>query len=227
MSESKSNLFKALSAFQGEIKNARKTKSNPFFKSNYADLAEVLDTIRPTLAKHGLSIIQATDIINGMLFIKTILAHSSGEFIEGNYPVLYKDQNPQTIGSGVSYARRYSLMGIVGIASEDDDDDGTMASPSQQHNYATKGNVPTHKPFVSKGPPSRITEPQVKRFWAIAHKANWSEDDVRQYLSALGLKSPTELTYIQYDNMCQKMEKFPRTEQFEKEVEQLKQDLST
>jgi len=137
-------LAEALAAAQGEITGARKDSSNPFFKSKYADLASVWDACREHLSKNGLSVIQTTyvgqrsrteteifdqktertkketsEVIPVVLV--TMLAHSSGEWIQGVLEMLPKDNSPQAIGSCISYARRYALSAIVGVAQVDDD----------------------------------------------------------------------------------------------------------
>lgn len=121
-----SELFTALSQFQSELKPAGKTSSNPFFKSKYADLAAVWNSIREPLAKNGLSIIQTTRISETGPVLVTSLCHKSGQSVSGEYPIKAKDDSPQAIGSAVSYARRYALSAILGVVAEDDDGEAAM-----------------------------------------------------------------------------------------------------
>lgn len=122
-SESITNLAKSLCKFQNEVTNPKNTALNPFYKSKYSPLSDVLNLVRPILSKYGLSILQspsgnATDIV-----ITTFLLHESGEWIEFE-PLLLRVEKPtpQGVGSAISYGRRYALSAILGISSEDDDD---------------------------------------------------------------------------------------------------------
>ena len=126
MSQSIGALSAALSKAQGEFDHAKKDVKNEFFKSKYADLASVIDAARVALSKNGLAVIQPTQTINGELTLVTILSHSSGEWIRGEYPIKPTKQDPQGFGSAMTYARRYAFSAITGIASEDDD--GNAAS---------------------------------------------------------------------------------------------------
>lgn len=120
-SESIAALAAALSKAQGDITGALKDSSNPFFKSKYADLASCWDACRAQLSENGLAVIQTTDIIADRPVLVTTLAHSSGEWIKSITPILTKDDSPQAQGSGITYARRYALAAIVGLAQIDDD----------------------------------------------------------------------------------------------------------
>lgn len=118
--ESIANLSKAYVAAQADLKNAAFDKENPHFKSRYATLAGVRDAVAPILSKHGLAVLQGTDVRPEGLFIITRLLHSSGEWIESMYP--FAVDKPQQMGSAMTYARRYCMSAICGIASEEDDD---------------------------------------------------------------------------------------------------------
>lgn len=120
-SESIAALAAALSKAQGAITGALKDSSNPFFKSKYADLASCWDACRAQLSANGLAVIQTTDLVDGRSVLVTTLAHSSGEWIKSITPILTKDDSPQAQGSGITYARRYALAAIVGLAQIDDD----------------------------------------------------------------------------------------------------------
>lgn len=114
-------LSEALSKAQAEMQHAIKDSTNPHFKSSYADLASVLDAIRPALTKHGLCITQTMKTEAGTHFLVTTLMHTSGEFIEGSIPLLIEKNNMQGMGSAITYARRYGLAAMVGIHQADDD----------------------------------------------------------------------------------------------------------
>ena len=126
-SESIAALAAALSKAQADITGALKDSSNPFFKSKYADLASCWDACRKQLAANGLAVIQTTNTTDAGVVLVTTLAHSSGEWIRGVLPVVTKDAGPQAQGSGITYARRYALAAIVGLAQIDDDAEAAQA----------------------------------------------------------------------------------------------------
>lgn len=114
-------LFTALAKAQGEIENASKNANNPHFKSKYADLAEVLNTIRPVFAAHGLSLSQVPAYDGSLASVTTILAHSGGGYITGTASCVPAKSDAQGIGSATTYLRRYGAAAVAGIAQEDDD----------------------------------------------------------------------------------------------------------
>ena len=125
-SDSITDLSKALCKFQGEVKDPRKSQANPFLKSKYVPLDELLTAVRPVLSKNGLSFIQIPYTQEGekpSVSVVTVLMHESGEWLETEPLVttLEKDGS-QAIGSAITYAKRYSLSSILGVAWDDDDD---------------------------------------------------------------------------------------------------------
>lgn len=126
------NLAAALVAAQTDFENAKLNAVNPHFKSRYATLAEVRDTVVPVLAKHGLAITQFTDMINERIFLISRLVHKSGEFIESKFPIPF--DKPQTMGSAITYARRYALSAMCNISADDDDDGNTASIDSKKSN---------------------------------------------------------------------------------------------
>jgi ERF superfamily len=128
-SEFIADLSLALAKAQAGITNAKKEVNNTFYKSKYADLPAVLDAARPHLCANELSVVQITDIgENGQITLITQLNHSSGQWIRSWYPVNPVKNDPQGIGSAITYARRYAYSAMVGVASSEDDDDGNAAS---------------------------------------------------------------------------------------------------
>lgn len=110
----------ALAKAQGSITGALKDSANPFFKSKYADLAACWDACRRPLSENGLAIIQTTEL-GEFVTIVTLLAHESGQWIRSRLPMKPKDFSPQAVGSTMTYARRYALAAMVGLAQVDDD----------------------------------------------------------------------------------------------------------
>lgn len=120
----------ALAKAQGEITGAAKDKTNPHFKNAYADLASVWEACRAPLSKHGLSVLQPASADGAKVTVTTLLLHSSGEFVSSDLTMTAQQNTPQGIGSCITYARRYALASMVGIAPEDDDGNAASASPS-------------------------------------------------------------------------------------------------
>ena len=123
-SDSIQNLAAALAKAQSRLQNAKNTVDNPFYKSKYAPLGDILDLVRPALAENNLSIVQYPSSEDGKtIAIHTMLAHASGEYIDFDPLTLTADKiTPQGAGAAITYGRRYSISGIFNIASEDDDD---------------------------------------------------------------------------------------------------------
>ena len=124
-SEQISELAAALAAAQGMMENAIMNRTNPHFKTKYADLAAVLNAARKPLSANGLAIVQT--IGDGVLH--TRLLHTSGQWIASEHP-LPMSGKPQEIGSALTYARRYSLSALIGIAADEDDDANVATSRS-------------------------------------------------------------------------------------------------
>jgi ERF superfamily len=121
-------LAAALAKAQGMMENAVMNRINPHFKSKYADLAAIRDVSREPLSANGLAIVQT--IGDGVLH--TRLLHTSGQWIASEHP-LPMSGRPQEIGSALTYARRYSLSALIGIAT-DEDDDATGAEKAHRAN---------------------------------------------------------------------------------------------
>lgn len=112
----------ALAAAQATMGKALKSSSNPHFESKYADLSSVVDACMPSLNEHGIAVIQPTSDDENGRYVETILIHGeSGEELRCRVPLIVSKNDMQGYGSAVTYARRYGLMSMAGIAPEDDD----------------------------------------------------------------------------------------------------------
>jgi len=121
-SPSLTNLLPALVAAQASFGKAVKDAKNAHFGSAYTTLASALDAILPALNVNGLAVVQQTHMGDGgVVMLRTLLLHTSGEWIGSAYPILPTKPDPQGYGSATTYARRYSLMALAGVAPEDDD----------------------------------------------------------------------------------------------------------
>ena len=157
-------LFEALAKAQGAMKNAPKDSDNPFFKSKYADLGTVMDTLREPLSSNGLCVFHLGVLPSepGMVAIRTYLGHSSGEFVSGLTEMkLVRDGSPQVVGSLRTYMERYGAKAICGLATEDDD--GNTASITNKdiqakHQVPEPAKVAPRAPQVASKPLFNGTE---------------------------------------------------------------------
>jgi hypothetical protein len=156
-------LDEALAKAQGEMGVAVENATNPHFKSTYADLASVWQAIRAPLTKHGLSVTQwPCHSDDGRLHLVTRLAHS-GEWMQSEYSSPIGAQTPQALGSAITYAKRYCLMAILGIPSEDDDGNAATESvnlaPKINQTFKSAAQVIVAKPkVISSGPRNYAVE---------------------------------------------------------------------
>ena len=121
-------LAKALSKAQGEMGGVKKTSTNPFYKSKYADINDCLEAAIPALSKNGLAITQGNefDRVEGY-YITTMLIHESGQWMKSKIRIpLTNKKDAQEIGSACTYGRRYGLAAMVGLAQVDDDGNATV-----------------------------------------------------------------------------------------------------
>jgi hypothetical protein len=123
-SETIKELTKGLATFHTQVGKIGKDSKNPFFKSNYASLPHILTEIAEPLEKAGLIITQFPDGAG----LTTMLIHSeSGEYLMAKYDMpVAKANDPQALGSAISYARRYAVSSILSLKIDDDDAEGAM-----------------------------------------------------------------------------------------------------
>jgi hypothetical protein len=204
-SESIENLAKALSKFQAEVKNPANTANNPFFKSKYAPLNEILNDVRPLLSKYGLSVLQVPGGDGQDVVITTLLLHDSGEWIE-TYPLNMKPakNDPQGIGSCITYGRRYSLAAVLGISSEDDDDGNVASHGKSEPDKKDKPKAaPPPKPAPKKdetapNPDGKIDQKAMAALHAKAKELNMPHETLSIHAQEkYGVSSLTELTMKQ------------------------------
>ena len=158
MSENIADLATALAKAQAKIEGATKGKVNSHFKSRYADLAQVWDAIRGPLTENGLSVVQAPMTTPEGAILRTMILHSSGQWIASTYPVNPVKNDMQGIGSATTYARRYSLMAMVGVAPEDDDGNAASGRGDAPEPHAPPPRITKAEP-APKMDPHRIDVP--------------------------------------------------------------------
>ena len=131
MSDTISELATALAKAQGQIESASKDKSNPAFKSKYADINSLRDVIRQPLADNDLSIVQLARMNGTYAEVETMLLHKSGEFIAETLRMPIEKMTSHGAGSALTYCRRYSLSAMLNLAAEDDDGNAAADLSSQ------------------------------------------------------------------------------------------------
>lgn len=189
-------IAEALAKFQSEIVDPVLDCKNPHYGSPYASITSILKAVRPVMAKHGLSVTQIPTLENDKLILKTIVLHSSGETIEGNYPLNPVKQDPQGIGSAITYAKRYALNAMLGLG--DEDDDGNAASKPPEETKSQSGNT-------SYG---YLSDKQIGRMYAIAKKSGYTQDTMKQVMKKLANTDDVmALSKITYDIVCSFLEK--------------------
>ena len=147
-------LAQALHAFQKDAPPIHLDATNPHFRNKYASLGGVVAAIRPALNKHGLVYTQVTTNLDGSPALKTTLIHAeSGETLEGTSPLVLAKADPQGYGSALTYQRRYSLLSILGLVG-DDDDDANSAQPAQQNGstFVKPANAPEKATMAGTDP---------------------------------------------------------------------------
>ena len=166
----------ALSKTQSILKGAIKDTNNTFFKSKYADLASCWDACREPLAANGLSIVQmpCNDTPDSVA-LETILMHTSGQWISSVFSMPVSKHDAQAVGSAITYARRYALAAVVGIAPEDDD--GNLASGKSETSkpaYSKPVAVIKQPVAVIKETVAEIKETEIKQPVAMQGTGEWA-----------------------------------------------------
>jgi len=212
-SESVSELVKALCAAQAEIEGAVKDKENSHFQSSYADLGAVWEAIRAPLTKHGLSVVQFPRACEMGVEVETTLFHSSGEYMSDTLALPVSKRDAHGFGSAITYARRYALMAVAGIAPVDDDGNGATGKDTGERRAP-----PPAPPQVKTAAPAAVPpKPQMTaKQWtdnAIkALKAMTSAGDVAAWqmrskadLDRLSEKAPAEHTRL-FDTINERLD---------------------
>jgi ERF superfamily len=157
-SDTIAKLADALAKAQSEIKSVSKDRTNPHFKNRYATLDAILDAVRPTLAKHGLSVVQgASDTTQGFN-VETFLVHASGEYIANVVAVPVSKQDAQGVGSALTYGRRYGVSALLALSTDEDDDGEAAVKPPKKADPK-----PEPKPEPKKEPEVQADDP--RREW--------------------------------------------------------------
>lgn len=204
-------LAKALASAQAEFGTVPQSGMNPFHKSKYSTIEDYVNAAKPVLAKHGLSISQAPNLLETQFVLTTILMHESGEHIVSNQPIFAAKQDAQSMGSAITYARRYAYGAVLGMASGDFDDDGNAAAakPVKQANppivqSPAKSPAPDTPSKQERGTPNQTIEERVNAaphlggltalYDGMKGEIEAMSEDERNKALALFSKRKTELT---------------------------------
>jgi hypothetical protein len=139
------DLYKAVIKFQAEMKPITKDSVNPHFKSTFADLSSILESVLPVLTRNGLGLLQSMRVDGDRTILQTRIVHISGQetISEIMIPV---QSDPQKLGSLITYLKRYSLQALLGIPTEDDDgNSATDYTPKPSNNRADSPTAFTDK----------------------------------------------------------------------------------
>lgn len=145
-------LAAALAKAQAEIEGASKDRVNPHFKASYATLASVWEACRGALAKNGLAVVQSPVSEGAAVTVFTTVMHASGEWMRSALTASARDGTPQSIGSAITYLRRYALAAMVGVAPEDDD--GNEAQPPRFDQAPPRQQPPAARPPAAPAAPA-------------------------------------------------------------------------
>lgn len=160
-------LAAALAKAQAAIKDAELDKTNLHFGNPYSTLSAVWEACRKPLTDAGLAVTQLVEVQDGKLGVKTMLLHASGQFLCSFCPAVSQQQGMQALGSAITYAKRYSLAAIAGVASgeEKEDDDGNRANGRRQgtNKQESRGPKPKGKERAAE-PPKEDAELKASEF---------------------------------------------------------------
>jgi hypothetical protein len=187
-SENIGQLVAALAVAQAKFRAVTKdrnasiqSKTGGSFRYAYADLATGIAAVKDALSANGLAVVQPARLGEGSITVTTLLAHSSGEWIseEMSWPVAATDN--RSIGSGITYARRHSLLAMVGAAATDEDDDAESARGGD-HDTAKPAPKPPAKPHAP--PEAEPPQTPARILWAKA-KDKWGKEAATHYAAAV------------------------------------------
>jgi hypothetical protein len=156
----------ALVGFHKAMGKVKKEAANPFFKSKYASLPNILDAIREPLILNNLSVVQFP---TGENELTTILMHTSGQFMQSSYLMRPVKNDPQGVGSCITYQRRYAVGAILSLSIDEDDDGNAASTPAKQQvkqpenrKYVLDPGSPKWKDAVTALMAGNVTIPQIK-----------------------------------------------------------------
>jgi ERF superfamily len=210
-------LAEALRRLQANLPDIKKSETatvkpkdgKPPFSYTYADLGAVTDAIFPALAEVGLAFIAKPTMADGQFVLAYSLLHISGQREDGTYP-LSSTGTPQAIGSAITYARRYCLCAVTGVAPEDDDD-GAAASTEKPTRRSAARRTPA-KPRAGGAPEDRM----IRMFALMRERGITAREDALRFVSnvvGLEINSRNDLTPEQVEKVIDALQANPGFEE--------------
>lgn len=194
-SEEIKELATALSKAQAEFDVADLNKINPYFKSNYADLASIVAASRPALTKYGLSVTQeVSNDDSGSLWLITELMHASGQWKLSKFRMVPPKNDVQAISSYCTYTKRMCYASLVGVVTGDEDDDGEIAVSTSRDTFA-KGVALNTKYNPKEINPETITKEQLAE---AEYELSEYPDICEQVLDGLKIQSLGDMPKAKY-----------------------------
>lgn len=173
------SIYAALAAAQSAMGPALKEANNPHFRSKYADLGNVMDACLPALNANGIAVVQPPYDDDSGRYVKTIFFHGeTGQSIECRVPLIVQKNDMQGYGSAVTYARRYGLMAMAGIAPEDDDGYAAAKAAPKQEQRQHKPQGPTAAEVACDRMANAGSMDQLQAIWADLPKSIQGEKTV-------------------------------------------------
>jgi hypothetical protein len=189
-SESIDQLATALAKAQAAIQPAVKDKTNPAFRSRYADLSSVWEACREALTTNGLSVVQMPiDAGEGRVALETTLLHTSGQYLSSSVSTRLTKDDPQGVGSALTYLRRYALSAMVGVVA-DEDDDGNAASRPAQQRQQERPRLPTEQAKPADASSAKAED----KFYQHTHEITGGAESWPEVQKWLGTQAPKPTT---------------------------------
>lgn len=136
-SQETDKVVRALFNVKKELRPMVKDSANPFFKSKYLELSDILSNLEPILHGKGLFLTQGTIVREGATLVVNRVTHEeSGQYVESEFPAEVANADPQKLGSAVSYARRYGLQALFALNVVDDDGNAASGKGDRKSNFS-------------------------------------------------------------------------------------------
>lgn len=213
-SEQIGELAKALAAVQQELSPAPKNAKNPGLGNKYADLQSCISTLQAVLPKNGLAFTQTIlPAGENMVSVATMLMHTSGQWVRGicTLPTIGNRgvNAAQAAGSAITYARRYGLSAIVGLAT-DDDDDGNAAAPAKEQRRQAQAAQKAVREEARANNPEHPSKEQLAAMFAALRSIGITEKEACmtevQAIIGHSIQSSLELTHAEYQKVMREIE---------------------
>ena len=181
------NLTAALAAFHTDLPKVGKNKINPHFKSKYAGLDDIAEAVLPALGKHGLAFVAAPTLTEHGFALVCTLKHETGGQVAGSWP-LPSGGKPQDLGSALTYARRYMLTALTGVAPDEDDDGNGAQNTTRETPVRRAAAKPAERPAPPENWRDKVaaaqTVDELGTMFQSAQAAGWLTDEIVAALNA-------------------------------------------